>query len=299
MVNCPVTLPVRVVVAYNCDQFVHEIRRPVRHVRPSGLASRTENTMKTQRQTCRAFTLIELLVVISIIALLIGILLPALGRARDSAQSAACLSNVRQITLGHNNYANEFGMYAGTATHYDVPDIDWIGYRMSAARRDRGMPFDGVLWPYVGNEFAYECPTEKRTANGRFSYTMPHAMGGAKVDLSHPAFMRTQPERGMRSETTQLPGLPIVVEEDEYWYNASIQDGAWANWDQVSDRHQGRGNIGFMNGTCLTVETSKGEDPFKEEPQDFKGYDLVFFARDAEHDFGSYTTRFGWINGVN
>ena len=54
-----------------------------------------------------AFKLIELLVVIAVIALLIGILLPAIGRARASAQTARCLSNCRQMGLTMTLYAND------------------------------------------------------------------------------------------------------------------------------------------------------------------------------------------------
>lgn len=70
-----------------------------------------------------AFTLIELLVVISIIALLIAILLPALSSARGAAYSAKCLSNLKQIGVSHYYYGND---------HNDViifPRIEknWVG----------------------------------------------------------------------------------------------------------------------------------------------------------------------------
>lgn len=62
----------------------------------------------TMRKHRAGFTLIELLVVISIIALLIGILLPALSRARDAARAGICVSNMRQILVASEIYQNDW-----------------------------------------------------------------------------------------------------------------------------------------------------------------------------------------------
>ncbi|HUV65743.1 MAG TPA: DUF1559 domain-containing protein [Sedimentisphaerales bacterium] len=67
--------------------------------------------MHPQRQNPRGFTLIELLVVIAIIAILMGILMPVLGKARKQARAVICRSNLKQIGIGAYLYAQNWDFY--------------------------------------------------------------------------------------------------------------------------------------------------------------------------------------------
>jgi general secretion pathway protein G len=92
-------------------------------------------TSSEPRRTARAFTLVELLVVTGIVALLIGILLPVLGRARAQAHRVACLSNVKQLGTAILMYCNENDGYFPTCAVYDdsvafmpYPE-DWVHWQ--------------------------------------------------------------------------------------------------------------------------------------------------------------------------
>lgn len=82
--------------------------------------------MMYMRQNRQGFTLIELLVVISIIALLVGILLPALGAARKTAQRAVCLSNQRQVGVAMMTYTtNNKGLIPYAFYHENGVETRW------------------------------------------------------------------------------------------------------------------------------------------------------------------------------
>jgi prepilin-type N-terminal cleavage/methylation domain-containing protein/prepilin-type processing-associated H-X9-DG protein len=104
--------------------------------------------MRTRNTTVAAaagFTLVELLVVIGIIAVLISILLPALNRARESANRTACLSNLRQIGNAFFMYTNDNKGWFPNVAVYGGPGSAALGYGYQAA--PQGYPSDWIGWP--------------------------------------------------------------------------------------------------------------------------------------------------------
>ena len=204
----------------------------------------------------RGFTLIELLVVIAIIAVLMGILMPALGRARKQAWAVACLSNVKQIGVAMTIYAQENDDFVPRAL--DHQDVKWIMAFLPHLGGKRMTDREGRDYLEVD---AYQCPAFPRQGlgiNGKgngeqsvdyvvnaWDFDNPNAAGNGQQEMNPSKITKIKhsAERIYLADNEAGPWRPVVRDryELDLFQNFNYLD-VWSRTHLPASNAEGVGN---------------------------------------------------------
>jgi prepilin-type N-terminal cleavage/methylation domain-containing protein/prepilin-type processing-associated H-X9-DG protein len=221
----------------------------------------------------RAFTLIELLVVIAIIAILAAILFPVFAQAREKARQAACLSNMKQLGIATNMYAQDYDE--------SLPMWHW-------GRRTQPQP---LIWyhalkPYVKNLAVYVCGSDQRkTLDPGWGpqATWPEL---GKTWAAHISYGYNEPIHNGNDTGTGTPGGPInMAQLDEpaaYYLVADCASALTAGWCDNAKNGTGRRLV----RVAWPMRTSWWE----ELPVNLKPEQLADLNRYARHMGGANLT---------
>jgi len=236
----------------------------------------------------RGLTLIELLIVVGVISLLVSLSLPALLRARNQAQAAVCVQNLKTLSVGWLLYKddNDDRLVGGDVAKHPH---DWVqgptGAGSFIEQRKRGIR-QGALYRYVGETVeVYRCPADQRKLElGQMAYRSYSIAGGANGEV----WQSTYAPALKYSEIFQPAIRYVFVEEaDPRGWNK----GSWVlnpegrSWvDPLAVWHsRTRSTLGYADGHAevhrwvddSTVAMSRKREFFYPVPPD-EGEDLRF-----------------------
>jgi prepilin-type N-terminal cleavage/methylation domain-containing protein/prepilin-type processing-associated H-X9-DG protein len=199
-----------------------------------------------------AFTLVELLVVIAVIAILAGLLLPALAQAKSKAQSAACLSNVRQWVLAFRMYAEEYDDF--------FPYEGWIGEAIDQGKNLSAWYNVTTVYasqPRLADLYLQNAPP---LPGQKSIFVCPSVKASVKPTLAEPFFMYGFNNR-MDPNDPPAPAPPAQFKPGQVWRlddTVIFTENSEGKYPSTSGlytpaRHNRRANLGFVDGHAEAI----------------------------------------------